>query len=98
MWPFRKNSTSAIRSSEAYWLLRNGIGDASPSLTESIDCDIAIVGAGITAALAADALIATGKRIVVLDSRDVARCDDGSVANGPVEFSRRSAPRPIRSD
>jgi glycine/D-amino acid oxidase-like deaminating enzyme len=73
MWPFRKNSASAIRSSEPYWLLRNGIGDASPPLTGSIDCDIAIVGAGITAALVADALIATGKRIVVLDSRDVAQ-------------------------
>jgi len=73
MWPFRKNAASAIRSSEAYWLMRNGIGDAGPALIESIDCDIAIVGAGITAALAADALIATGKRIVVLDSRDVAQ-------------------------
>ena len=73
MWPFNKNPANAIRSSEAYWLLRNGIGDASPALAESIDCDIAIVGAGITAALVADALIATGKRIVVLDSRDVAQ-------------------------
>ncbi|HYJ41948.1 MAG TPA: FAD-dependent oxidoreductase [Steroidobacteraceae bacterium] len=73
MWPFSKNSAGSIRSSEAYWLLRNGIGDASPALTESIDCDIAIIGAGITAALTADALIATGKRIVVLDSRDVAQ-------------------------
>ena len=73
MWPFSKNSAGSIRSSEAYWLLRNGIGDASPALTESIDCDTAIIGAGITAALTADALIATGKRIVVLDSRDVAQ-------------------------
>ena len=39
---------------------------------ESIHCDIAIVGAGITAALVADALVATGQRIVVLDARDVA--------------------------
>src|SRR6478736_1356687 len=73
MWPFRKNSASAIRTSEAYWLMRNGIGDANPALGQSIDCDIAIVGAGITAALVADALIATGKRIVVLDSRDIAQ-------------------------
>jgi glycine/D-amino acid oxidase-like deaminating enzyme len=72
MWPFRKNSAGAIRSSEAYWLMRNGIGDASPALQQSIDCDIAIIGAGITAALVTDALIATGKRIVVLDSRDMA--------------------------
>jgi len=73
MWPFKRSSAHAIRSGEAYWLLRNGIGDAGAELTESIDCDIAIVGAGITAALVADALIATGKRIVVLDARDVAQ-------------------------
>jgi len=73
MWPFNRNAAGAIRSSEAYWLLRNGIGDASDALAESIDCDIAIIGAGITSALVADALIATGKRIVVLDSRDIAQ-------------------------
>jgi len=73
MWPFRRNSAGAVRSTEAYWLLRNGIGDASPELHDSQECDIAIIGAGITAALVADALIATGKRIVVLDSRDVAQ-------------------------
>jgi glycine/D-amino acid oxidase-like deaminating enzyme len=73
MWPFHRNAAGAVRSSEAYWLLRNGIGDASAALDESIDCDIAIVGAGITAALVADALIGTGKRIVALDSRDIAQ-------------------------
>lgn len=73
MWPFKRNSAHTVRTGEAYWLLRNGIGDAGPALNESIDCDIAIVGAGITAALVADSLIATGKRIVVLDGRDVAQ-------------------------
>ncbi len=73
MWPFNRNSAGAVRSSEAYWLLRNGIGDANAALDDSIDCDIAIIGAGITSALVADALSATGKRIVVLDSRDIAQ-------------------------
>jgi glycine/D-amino acid oxidase-like deaminating enzyme len=73
MWPFKRNGAGNIRSSEAYWLLRNGVGDASTSLDESIDCDIAIIGAGITAALVADALIGTGKRIVVLDAREIAQ-------------------------
>jgi len=73
MWPFNRNAAGAVRTSEAYWLLRNGIGDANAALDESIDCDIAIIGAGITSALVADALIATGKRIVVLDSRDIAQ-------------------------
>jgi glycine/D-amino acid oxidase-like deaminating enzyme len=73
MWPFKRNSASNVRSSEAYWLMRNGVGDASAALQESIDCDIAIIGAGITGALVADALVETGKRIVVLDSRDIAQ-------------------------
>jgi glycine/D-amino acid oxidase-like deaminating enzyme len=73
MWPFKRNSAHTVRSGEAYWLLRNGTGDAGSTLTESIDCDIVIIGAGITAALVADALIATGKRILVLDARDVAQ-------------------------
>jgi len=48
------------------------MGDARPALDRALDCDIAIIGAGITGLLIADALIATGKRIVILDSRDVA--------------------------
>ena len=67
MWPFRRSGASAVRSSQPYWLLRDGIGDAGPELTASIDCDIAIVGAGITGALVADALIPTGGRVVLLD-------------------------------
>jgi glycine/D-amino acid oxidase-like deaminating enzyme len=72
MWPFNRRNAGNIRSSEAYWLMRNGIGDAGAALTESLDCDIAIVGAGISGALIADALIDTRQRIVVLDSREPA--------------------------
>jgi glycine/D-amino acid oxidase-like deaminating enzyme len=71
MWPFNRRD-SGIRSREAYWLIRNGIGDAGAALSESQDCDIAIIGAGITGALIADALIGTRQRIVVLDSREPA--------------------------
>lgn len=67
MWPFRRHAAYDIRSSQAWWLLRNGIGDAGPALSESVDCDVAIIGAGITGALIADALVATGARVVVLD-------------------------------
>ncbi len=72
MWSFRRNPAHRIRSSGPYWLLRNGMGDARPELDRALDCDVAIIGAGITGLLIADALIATGKRIVILDSRDVA--------------------------
>jgi glycine/D-amino acid oxidase-like deaminating enzyme len=72
MWPFRRNPSYRIRSGGPYWLLRNGTGDARPALAGSLECDVAIIGAGITGVLVADALVATGQRIVILDSRDVA--------------------------
>ena len=73
MWPFHRNNASEVRSREPYWLLRNGIGAAGPALDRSLECDIAIIGAGITGALVADSLIETGLKIVVLDERDIAQ-------------------------
>lgn len=72
MWPFRRNAL-AIRSSQPYWLMRNGIGDAGAARELPASADIVIVGAGITGALVADALIATGRRILVLDALDTGR-------------------------
>jgi glycine/D-amino acid oxidase-like deaminating enzyme len=71
VWRFRQNPVHRIRSNDAYWVLRNGIGDARRTLTESLDCDVAIVGAGITGALIADSLVGSGARIVMLEARDV---------------------------
>jgi glycine/D-amino acid oxidase-like deaminating enzyme len=62
-----------VRSHQPYWLLRNGIGAAGAPLDHSLDCDVAIIGAGITGALVADALIETGLRIVVLDGGEIAQ-------------------------
>ncbi len=73
MWPFRRNDAHSIRSAQPFWMLRNGIGDAGGTLTESKDYDIAIVGAGITGALVADALVSTGLRVVMLDCIGAAR-------------------------
>lgn len=72
MWPFRRNPSHRIRSSTPYWLLRTGAGDARAALDRAIECDIVVIGAGITGVLVADALVATGQRIVILDARDVA--------------------------
>jgi glycine/D-amino acid oxidase-like deaminating enzyme len=73
MWPFRRHASFGVRSSQAYWLLRNGVGDAVPALRESRDCDIAIVGAGICGALVADALVETGRHILLLDRHEPAQ-------------------------
>src|SRR4051812_36649567 len=73
MWPFRRNPGQSLRSSDPYWLMRNGIGDAGEPLREALHCDVVIIGAGITGALVTDALISTGQRIVVLDAGDIAQ-------------------------
>jgi glycine/D-amino acid oxidase-like deaminating enzyme len=73
MWPFRRSPASDIRSSQPYWLMRDGIGDARAPRDAVAEADIVIIGAGITGALVSDALIATGRRIVVLDSHDPAQ-------------------------
>jgi glycine/D-amino acid oxidase-like deaminating enzyme len=67
MWPFRRPPAHAVRSARPWWLLRDGTGDAAPALRQSLECDVAIVGAGITGAFIADALVHTGRRIVMLD-------------------------------
>jgi glycine/D-amino acid oxidase-like deaminating enzyme len=67
MWPFRGSDSFDLRSARPYWLLRDGMGDAGPGLDSSLECDVAIIGAGISGALVADGLVGTGKRIVMLD-------------------------------
>lgn len=70
-----------LRAENAYWLLRSGYGNALPRLTASLDCEIAIVGAGVTGALIAYELAMRGMRdIVVIDKRDRAR---GGTARSP---------------
>ncbi len=60
-----------LRSPEAFWLLKNGILNSYPTLQESINCEIAVVGAGITGALISHALHQAGYDTVVIDKRDV---------------------------
>jgi glycine/D-amino acid oxidase-like deaminating enzyme len=73
MWPFKRSSASDVRSSQPYWLLRDGLGDAHGTFEGSIDCDVAIIGAGITGALVADELMATGLDVVMLDAGEPAQ-------------------------
>lgn len=60
-----------LRTPEAFWLLKNGILNSYPSLEENIDCDIAVIGAGITGSLISHALLKAGYDTVVIDKRDV---------------------------
>src|SRR4051812_21798084 len=54
-------------SGAPYWLLRDGLINPEPIPVR--DCDVAVVGAGITGALIADALTSNGLGVTVLDRR-----------------------------
>ena len=59
-------------SSQPFWLLKNGLPVLYPALEQDLRCDVAVIGAGITGALIAEALSSDGHQVVVLDRRDVA--------------------------
>lgn len=61
-----------IRSNEPFWLVKNGIIHAYPSLREDLDCEVLIVGGGITGALMAHACVKKGYDTVLIDKREIA--------------------------
>lgn len=60
-----------LKSPEPFWLVKNGLLDSYPSLREDIDCEILIVGGGITGALIAHQCIADGYDTVLIDKREI---------------------------
>jgi glycine/D-amino acid oxidase-like deaminating enzyme len=61
-----------LRSGHAFWPIRDGLMRTYPALAHNERTDVAIVGAGITGALAAYELATAGADVVVVDRRDVA--------------------------
>ncbi len=68
-----------VRSNEPFWLIRNALPQSYPSLKESISSEILIIGAGITGALMAYKLIEEGKKVIMVDRRDV--CNGSTAAS-----------------
>jgi glycine/D-amino acid oxidase-like deaminating enzyme len=66
-----------LRSGHPFWQIKNGILGTYPGLTEDQDCEVAIIGGGITGALIADRLCSAGVDVLLLDKRDMA---EGSTA------------------
>lgn len=58
-----------LRSASPYWLLRHGIMHSYPSLQENLKTDIAVIGAGISGALAAWQLTRAGYKVAIVDRR-----------------------------
>ncbi|WP_164112111.1 MULTISPECIES: NAD(P)/FAD-dependent oxidoreductase [Sphingobacterium] len=60
-----------LKSSEPFWLVKNGLMYSYPSLREDIECDVLIVGGGITGALIAHQCISDGYNTVLIDKREI---------------------------
>ncbi len=66
-------------SPRPFWPLKNGLLSVYPALKEDLNCDVVVLGAGITGAFIAHRLAEEGLHIVVLDKRDV--CAGSTSAN-----------------
>jgi glycine/D-amino acid oxidase-like deaminating enzyme len=61
-----------LRSIETFWPIKNAMKQSYPSLDSDLNTSILIIGGGITGALIAYKLINEGKKIILVDRRDVA--------------------------
>jgi len=59
-----------IKSGHPFWPLEHGLIGAFPALSGDLSCDVAVIGAGITGALIARELAASGLDVAVLDRRE----------------------------
>lgn len=59
-------------SDHPFWPLNSGLIRSYPSLKADLDCEVLVLGAGITGALCAYHLTKAGMDVAVLDKRDVA--------------------------
>lgn len=61
-----------LKSSEPFWLVKNGLLHTYSSLREDISTDILIVGGGITGSLIAHQCMADGYKTVLIDRKEIA--------------------------
>jgi glycine/D-amino acid oxidase-like deaminating enzyme len=58
-----------LRTGRPYWLRRGDVRVACSPLTANLVVDVAVVGAGVSGAMVVDAILRSGKSVVVLDRR-----------------------------
>lgn len=59
-----------LKSGYPFWVVKNGLLNDFPAIREDIQCDVLVVGAGITGALIAWRLARAGMAVCVIDRRD----------------------------
>ena len=60
----------ALRTGTAFWMTRSGLLATYPPLTADASCDVAVIGAGVSGALAALRLAQAGADVLVVDEHD----------------------------
>lgn len=61
-----------LKSSEPFWLIKNGLLSSYPSLQNDENCDVLIIGGGITGSLIAHQCINDGYKTILVDKREIA--------------------------
>lgn len=65
--------TMDLRSEEPFWLINNGLLRCYPAITGDLECDVVVIGGGVTGALVANALTEASLSVVVVDRREIAQ-------------------------
>lgn len=60
-----------LKSNEPFWLLKNGLLASYPSLKSNKECDVLIVGGGITGSLIAHQMVEDGYNTILIDKREL---------------------------
>ncbi|MBZ5487316.1 FAD-binding oxidoreductase [Halomonas aquamarina] len=60
-----------LKSGYPFWAVKNGLLTTFPQLTHDHQCDVAVIGGGITGALMANELSEHGHHVIVLERRDI---------------------------
>lgn len=60
-----------LKSNEPFWLLKNGLFASYPSLKSDEECEVLIIGGGITGSLIARQMIEDGYHTILIDKREI---------------------------
>ena len=60
-----------LKSNEPFWLVKNGILNSYPSLKETVECEVLVIGSGITGSLIAHQMVKDGYETVLIDRREI---------------------------
>ena len=60
-----------LKSNEPFWLVKNGLLSSYPSLKQNEQCEVLIIGAGITGSLIAHQMLAEGYKTILIDKREI---------------------------